>query len=600
MGSSISLTDKVQPQEIPFGNNPEESETHPKKDRQCTDIFFLILMSLALIVLIILSTYCIFYGNIYRILYGYNDCADVCGIQNFREKDLKFECKGSDMKFNKYLMILNASDTQGNSNGVTRVCVSSCYDHPGYRELFHRCIPEKSTLIVNQFVSKLGWNDFFQEAAEDLGNNWKEILYLCLIGLVFSLVLVLLLRFFVGFLVWTVVIGVALASIIGTINLWILYSQIDNDINNKSAQLVSIVESTNKWSILSFAIIVTIITVCVVVLIIALRNRIKLVVQLFKEAGKAIASMPLLLLQPFLTLFSLAVVMISWLYLALWIQSAGHLTYIRQNFFVYLADTPMKIARFWNFFLMLWMCQFVIGCQHMVLAGAVSTWYFTRNKSNLGDPILYSHYNLMKYHLGSISFGSLLIATIMFVRLLLAFLQKQLVNKTNSCAKYMLKCCQCCLYCFEKLLKYISRNAYIEIAMYGQNFYNSGKRAFQILTANSLRVAVINSVGDFVLFLGKVLVVLATVFIGIEIFERKEGVQHIWVPLFVVAIFTYYIAHCFITVYEMAIDTIFLCFCEDCSQNDGLSKPYYMSKGLMSFVENSKKIIEESKTKSWA
>lgn len=41
----------------------------------------------------------------------------------------------------------------------------------------------------------------------------------------------------------------------------------------------------------------------------------------------------------------------------------------------------------------------------------------------------------------------------------------------------------------------------------------------------------------------------------------------------------------------MAIDTIFLCFCEDCEQNDGISRPYYMSKSLMSFVENSKKAM---------
>jgi len=31
----------------------------------------------------------------------------------------------------------------------------------------------------------------------------------------------------------------------------------------------------------------------------------------------------------------------------------------------------------------------------------------------------------------------------------------------------------------------------------------------------------------------------------------------------------------------MAIDTIFLCFCEDCEQNDGLNRPYFMSRGLM-------------------
>lgn len=31
----------------------------------------------------------------------------------------------------------------------------------------------------------------------------------------------------------------------------------------------------------------------------------------------------------------------------------------------------------------------------------------------------------------------------------------------------------------------------------------------------------------------------------------------------------------------MVIDTIFICFCEDCEKNDGISRPYFMSRGLM-------------------
>lgn len=41
----------------------------------------------------------------------------------------------------------------------------------------------------------------------------------------------------------------------------------------------------------------------------------------------------------------------------------------------------------------------------------------------------------------------------------------------------------------------------------------------------------------------------------------------------------------------MIIDTIFLCFCEDCEMNDGLSRPYYMPNSLMDFVQNSKKVM---------
>ena len=31
----------------------------------------------------------------------------------------------------------------------------------------------------------------------------------------------------------------------------------------------------------------------------------------------------------------------------------------------------------------------------------------------------------------------------------------------------------------------------------------------------------------------------------------------------------------------MTIDAIFICFVEDCDMNDGVTKPYFMSMGLM-------------------
>lgn len=55
--------------------------------------------------------------------------------------------------------------------------------------------------------------------------------------------------------------------------------------------------------------------------------------------------------------------------------------------------------------------------------------------------------------------------------------------------------------------------------MYGISFCRAGRQAFKLLTSNALRVAAINSVGDFVLFLGKALVVIATVLIGFEILK---------------------------------------------------------------------------------
>ena len=51
----------------------------------------------------------------------------------------------------------------------------------------------------------------------------------------------------------------------------------------------------------------------------------------------------------------------------------------------------------------------------------------------------------------------------------------------------LFKCIHCCLGCFEKTLKYINRNAYIEVAIYGYNFCVGAYKAFTLLTANVLR-----------------------------------------------------------------------------------------------------------------
>lgn len=55
--------------------------------------------------------------------------------------------------------------------------------------------------------------------------------------------------------------------------------------------------------------------------------------------------------------------------------------------------------------------------------------------------------------------------------------------------------------------------------MHGFSFCEGGRRAFQLLTQNAIRVAVINSVGDFILLLAKVFVVTFTMLIGIEIIQ---------------------------------------------------------------------------------
>jgi len=55
--------------------------------------------------------------------------------------------------------------------------------------------------------------------------------------------------------------------------------------------------------------------------------------------------------------------------------------------------------------------------------------------------------------------------------------------------------------------------------MFGLSFCRAGREAFSMLCLHPMQLFAINSVGDFVLFLGKALVVMATVLIGVEMLE---------------------------------------------------------------------------------
>lgn len=81
-------------------------------------------------------------------------------------------------------------------------------------------------------------------------------------------------------------------------------------------------------------------------------------------------------------------------------------------------------------------------------------------------PIVTAFSNLIRFHLGTVAFGSIIIALVQFVRTILQAIEKQLDSAESSAAKFVAKCCQCCLYCFEKILQYLTRNAYIETGKY--------------------------------------------------------------------------------------------------------------------------------------
>ncbi len=296
-------------------------------------------------------------------------------------------------------------------------------------------------------------------------------------------------------------------------------------------------DQDNEQMILIIAIVVTIVSIILLLITFALRTRVKFVVALFKEAAACIRAMPLLLLQPLWTLLSLTIFFIFWLSVLFALSTADHAAKEKRNlqalrfddrqiepsntaqlasFTLINYSDPSWIQYMWWYLLIafVWTSEFILSCQQMVIAGAVSQWYFTRDKNKLNCPIGTSMRRLFLYHLGSIALGSFLITLFKLPRLIISYMEKKLRTYDNFAAKCCLRCCVCCLWIIEKFIKYLNRNAYTVISIEGSSFCTSAQIAFNAIVTNALRVAAINSVGDFILFLGKISVAAIAAFVG--------------------------------------------------------------------------------------
>lgn len=203
----------------------------------------------------------------------------------------------------------------------------------------------------------------------------------------------------------------------------------------------------------------------------------------------------------------------------------------------------------------------------MVLAGTFATWYWTFHKSDVPFFTLSRALaRTMRYHLGTLAFGSLIITICRIIRAILEYIDRKLKKFDNDVTRAILCCCKCFFWCLESFLKFINKNAYIMCAIHGKNFCGSAKDAFNLLMRNILRVVALDKVTDFLFFLSKILITIGMGALTYFYFDRSDLVQHQLhynqVPVVIVMIGTYLITWTFFDVYSMAVDTLFLCFCK--------------------------------------
>ncbi|KAK1798978.1 hypothetical protein P4O66_007248, partial [Electrophorus voltai] len=480
---------------------------------------------------------------------------------------------------------------------------------------------------------------------EDYTESWPWILLGLVIAMLVSLLFIILLRLLAGVMVWVIITMVIAVIGYGILHCYMQYDSLKGQpganitIKDLGLQTDFSVYLHLQQTWLAFMIILCIVEVVVIITLIFLRKRLIISIALLKEASRAISHMMSSLFYPVLTFALLCLVIAYWAITAVYppqsflstsnepvykVFNTSECEYSRDTcdpktfngsnisarcpdaeclFAFYGGETYyhkyLILVQFYNLFLFFWCANFVMALGQVTLAGAFASYYwaFTKPDDIPASPICYSLSRALRYHTGSLAFGSLILSIVQVVRVILEYLEDHLKDAENGFAKFLLSCMKCCFWCLEKCIKFLNRNAYIMIAIYGKNFCTSARDAFFLLMRNVVRVVVLDSVTDFLLFLGKLLIVGIVGICSFFFFtqrikpmeEAAPSLNYYWVPILTVVLGSYLIAHGFFSVYAMCVDTLFLCFCEDLERNDGSSdRPYLMSPELHEILAMSK------------
>jgi len=215
----------------------------------------------------------------------------------------------------------------------------------------------------------------------------------------------------------------------------------------------------------------------------------------------------------------------------------------------------------YSFFSFLWSNFFIIALGQCTIAGAVGIWFFTaKGEKWKKATVLVSLKNALLWHSGSLAFGSLILAIVVWIKWFLTFLSKQAKQQKNKVMEMVFKCLAYLVWCFEKCVKFLNKNAYIQIALTGKNFCTSAKAAFWLIMRNALRFAVIAVLSHIVHVVAMVLICGLTAVLGYFILQQMYADVNPIAPTIIYAAIGWMTAKLFVGTFALAVDATLQCF----------------------------------------
>ncbi|KAL0232011.1 hypothetical protein PCE1_003007 [Barthelona sp. PCE] len=371
----------------------------------------------------------------------------------------------------------------------------------------------------------------------------------------FGIAWLILLRYLSGVLVWMLaIVGNGALYVVG----FLVYR------NPETLKL----SSQNAFYLM---IIIEIVAIVITLLLILLRNKIKLTIGLLKNSVSAFTSVP-------------SVVFVSVIVAAIMICAILYGVVVNINAVTALSAGDSAKFVIFVVFVTAWIGFFLSGLLQLSIGGGIGHWYFTKDRT-MGTPGCFRYLFFgLTLHLGTIAVGSLILAILFTIRFIVNKAKKSAKAKGNKIGACLLGCIACCLKCFESLIDWLTSYAYIFVALHGESFISSGKRVTALLKKHFDTAAVNDGLSWFIFTVGNILLGVLTYSVLGKIYEDATTSQRM-MGASIVFVFLYALS----LMLKRVLQAVFVCFAEDAE--DGYK---YTPVELRAIIEGSDLVVKDN------
>jgi hypothetical protein len=307
-----------------------------------------------------------------------------------------------------------------------------------------------STILssVNSSLSTIFSSGNLASFISDTKNNWQWLLAAAGFGLVIAFVVMFLLRCLAGCIVWISLFGF-MFFLIG-LGLIFLYNANALGSLTSAATFLGVptidtgYNAPIGWTLIGVGAAFFIVILCCC-------SRIRLAVAICKSAGAFVSSVCLIIFVPIFQAIFAVGLWAGCLVTMVYLVSAASFTATSSSYISYVASySDPSLIRFYCFiFGTLWLNAFIGAMGIFVIASACCMWYYSHAPgAELSLPIWRSYKMVFRYHWGSLAFGSLLLAIVQFLQLMVELFKRQAQGQGQSkCVEYLIKCIECMLAC---------------------------------------------------------------------------------------------------------------------------------------------------------